>query len=102
MNHAPHFVDRPGTTAAQGASRDTPEERPCGSSSHIPVLRRSREAPCASIMPGLLCLAAGVPGATPSTAFAPGAVYEVKRESAYKPGSVESSHSSAMRVAAHL
>ena len=45
---------------------------------------------------------AGVPGPTPSTAVALGAVDEVERESAYKPGSVENSHSSAMRVAAHL
>ena len=50
---------------------------------------------------------AGVPGPTPSTAVALGADDEVsqqseRRESAYKPGSVENSHSSAMRVAAHL
>ena len=45
---------------------------------------------------------AGVPGPTPSTAVALGTVDEVERESAYKPGSVENSHSSAMRVAAHL
>jgi len=45
---------------------------------------------------------AGVPGPTPSTAVALGAVDEVERESACKPGSVENSHSSAMRVAAHL
>src|SRR5262245_8763322 len=32
-------------SCAGGAPRDTPEERPCGSSSHIPVLRRSRGAP---------------------------------------------------------
>jgi len=50
---------------------------------------------------------AGVPGPTPSTAVALGADDEVsqqseRRESACKPGSVENSHSSAMRVAAHL
>jgi len=49
-----YFVGRPGATAAQGTSRDTPEDRPWGSSPHIPVRRRSREMPCASIAPGLL------------------------------------------------
>ena len=34
--------------AAKGASRDTPEDHPWGSAAHIPVRRRSREAPSAS------------------------------------------------------
>src|SRR5262245_33833051 len=51
---------------------------------------------------------AGGPGATPSTVVAPQGgrrseqQAKQEKESACKPGSVESSHSSAMRVAAHL
>src|SRR6187551_2188421 len=33
------------TERSRGPSRETPEDRPWGSSSHIPVLRRSREGP---------------------------------------------------------
>jgi hypothetical protein len=43
-------VVSPGT-AVEGPSRDTPEERPCGSCAHIPVRTRSREDPSTS-MPG--------------------------------------------------
>ena len=72
----------PGAIDAQGTSRDRVRTGMCA---HEPQGRSSgvsREVPCAAV--------------------APGADDEVERESACKPGSVESSHSSAMRVAAHL
>ena len=80
--HQADEVAAPGAIDARGTSRD-----------------RLRTGMCADEPQGR---SSGVSREVPLAAVAPGAVYEVEKESACKPGSVESSHSSAMRVAAHL
>src|SRR5690242_7066381 len=101
-----YFVDRPGHDRREGllprhagrASLRLVFAHPCAQTVSGGALRVDRARGCN--LSGF-----GVPGPTPSMAVAPRAVDEVgtrarRKESACKPGSVESSHSSAMRVAA--